>query len=38
MLFNRLDEAGETSPLPEVPTNEREVREWLLSVRRARFT
>lgn len=36
-LFVRLDEARETSLLPEEPTNEAEVREWLLSVRRAKF-
>jgi hypothetical protein len=33
----RLDRAREKSPLPEVPPNEREVRDWLLAVRRARF-
>lgn len=36
-LFARLDEARETSVLPEDPRNEGEVREWLLSVRRSRF-
>ncbi len=36
-LFARLDEARETSPLAEEPTNEGEVREWLLAVRRARL-
>jgi predicted nucleotidyltransferase len=36
-LFERLDRARETSALPEDPPNEREVREWLLEVRRARF-
>jgi predicted nucleotidyltransferase len=36
-LFIRLDEACKTSLLPEEPSNEREVREWLLTVRRARF-
>jgi uncharacterized protein len=36
-LFARLDEARSTSPLPEEPRNEGEVRDWLLSVRRARF-
>jgi predicted nucleotidyltransferase len=36
-VFARLDEAGEASPLPDGPTNEREVREWLLAVRRSRF-
>lgn len=36
-LFARLDVARESSPLPEEPTNEGEVREWLLAVRRARF-
>jgi predicted nucleotidyltransferase len=36
-LFARLDEAQTTSPLPEAPTNEAEVREWLLAVRRSRW-
>ena len=36
-LFARLDEARETSALPEEPANESEVREWLLAVRRTRF-
>jgi predicted nucleotidyltransferase len=36
-LFARLDEARETSVLPEEPSNEREIRDWLLGVRRARF-
>ncbi|HSQ65143.1 MAG TPA: nucleotidyltransferase domain-containing protein [Polyangiaceae bacterium] len=36
-LFARLDAALETSPLPEAPPNERELREWLMAVRRARF-
>jgi predicted nucleotidyltransferase len=36
-LFSRLDEARETSVLPEEPANEREMRDWLLGVRRARF-
>jgi uncharacterized protein len=36
-LFTRLDQARERSPLPEEPPNEREVLEWLLAVRRARF-
>jgi predicted nucleotidyltransferase len=36
-LFARLDAAREKSPLPETPPNEREVRDWLLDVRRARF-
>jgi hypothetical protein len=37
-LFARLDAARETSPLPEDPDNEGELREWLLDVRRSRFT
>lgn len=37
-LFLRLDQAREESPLPEHPANESELREWLLGVRRARFT
>lgn len=36
-LFARLDEAHAKSPLPEAPTNEAEIRDWLMSVRRARF-
>jgi len=36
-LFARLDEARETSALPEEPENEREVRDWLLAVRRAKL-
>lgn len=36
-LFARLDEARERSVLPEDPPNEREVRDWLLDVRRAKF-
>jgi predicted nucleotidyltransferase len=36
-LFERLDTARDSSALPEEPTNEAEVRDWLLSVRRARF-
>jgi predicted nucleotidyltransferase len=36
-LFARLDAAREASVLPEHPANEAEVRDWLLSVRRARF-
>jgi predicted nucleotidyltransferase len=36
-LFVKLDAARETSPLPDEPANEREIREWLLSVRRSRF-
>jgi hypothetical protein len=36
-LFTRLDTERETSVLPEEPPNEREVREWLLAVRRSRF-
>jgi predicted nucleotidyltransferase len=34
-LFARLDAARETSPLPEAPANEDEVRAWLIAVRRA---
>jgi predicted nucleotidyltransferase len=37
-LFTRLDQAREKSALPEEPTNEGEVREWLLAVRRTSFT
>jgi predicted nucleotidyltransferase len=36
-LFARLDEARETSVLPEEPPNDGEIRDWLLAVRRARF-
>jgi predicted nucleotidyltransferase len=36
-LFTKLDAALDTSPLPEEPTNEGEIRDWLLSVRRASF-
>jgi predicted nucleotidyltransferase len=36
-LFAQLDAARETSPLPEEPANDGELREWLLSVRRSRF-
>ena len=36
-LFARLDEARDRSVLPEQPANEREMRDWLLGVRRARF-
>jgi uncharacterized protein len=36
-LFVRLDDAREGSPLPDDPSNEPEVREWLLKVRRSRF-
>ena len=36
-LFARLDAARARSPLPEDPPNEREAKEWLLSVRRARL-
>lgn len=36
-LFKRLDTARESSALPEEPTNQAELRDWLLSVRRARF-
>ncbi len=37
-LFVRLDQAREASPLPESPPNEAELREWLMMVRRARFS
>lgn len=37
-LFEKLDAARETSLLPEEPPNENEVRDWLLDVRRGRFT
>ena len=36
-LFIRLDVAREESPLPEDPPGERELREWLLAVRRSRL-
>ncbi|MBX3215746.1 MAG: nucleotidyltransferase domain-containing protein [Labilithrix sp.] len=36
-LFGRLDTARATSPLPEAPPNEDELRAWLLAVRRSRF-
>jgi predicted nucleotidyltransferase len=36
-LFVRLDDANATSPLPEEPRNEDELKDWLLSVRRRRF-
>ncbi len=36
-LFARLDAAEKESKLPEHPTNEDELRNWLLSVRRRRF-
>lgn len=36
-FFARLDEARERSILPEEPPNERELRDWLLAVRRARL-
>jgi predicted nucleotidyltransferase len=35
-LFRRLDAARETSPLPEDPSNEEELRDWLLAARRTR--
>jgi predicted nucleotidyltransferase len=38
VLFARLDEAREASPLPEEPPNRDELREWLLSLRRSRLT
>lgn len=37
-LFGRLDAARESSVLPEAPRNEAEIRDWLLGVRRARFS
>jgi uncharacterized protein len=37
-LLARLDEAHDASPLPEEPPNEEEVRDWLLAVRRVRFS
>jgi predicted nucleotidyltransferase len=36
-LFAQLDAVRETSPLPEEPSNEGDVRDWLLRVRRVRF-
>jgi hypothetical protein len=36
-LFGQLDQAREMSVLPEEPPNEREMRAWLLGVRRGRF-
>jgi predicted nucleotidyltransferase len=36
-LFVQLDQARERSVLPEEPPNEREARDWLLDVRRAKF-
>jgi predicted nucleotidyltransferase len=36
-LFERLERAREGSPLPQDPTNEGDLRAWLLEVRRARF-
>ncbi len=36
-LFDRLDRARESSLLAEAPPNERELHEWLLTVRRARL-
>ncbi len=36
-LFGRLDTARATSSLPEAPTNEDELRAWLLAVRRSRL-
>jgi predicted nucleotidyltransferase len=36
-LLRRLDEARETSPLPEAPPNQEELRAWLLDVRRSRL-
>jgi predicted nucleotidyltransferase len=36
-LFADLDEERERGPLPEEPTNEAEVRGWLLAVRRSRL-
>lgn len=36
-LFGRLDTARATSPLPEDPSNEDELRAWLLAVRRSRL-
>jgi predicted nucleotidyltransferase len=36
-LFVQLNQAHERSALPEDPPNEREMRDWLLGVRRAKF-
>jgi predicted nucleotidyltransferase len=36
-LFARLDQAREGSVLPEEPPNERDLRDWLLGVRQAKF-
>jgi len=36
-LFEKLDEARAKSVLPEEPSNEEEMRAWLLSVRKRRF-
>jgi hypothetical protein len=37
-LFTRLHAARQASVLPEEPRNEPEIREWLLRVRRSRFS
>ena len=37
LLFTRLDQAREASPLPEEPTNGGELLAWLLDLRRARL-
>jgi uncharacterized protein len=37
-LFTALDAARDGSMLPEEPANEEEVRAWLMTVRRTRFT
>jgi hypothetical protein len=37
-LFARLDTARDRSLLPEEPTNESELRAWLLDVRRSRLS
>jgi hypothetical protein len=36
-LFTRLDAAQERSLLPQEPPNAREVRDWLLAIRRSRL-
>lgn len=36
-LFGQLDASYSSSALPESPTNETEIREWLVAVRRRRF-
>jgi hypothetical protein len=36
-LFTRLDAAQERSFLPQEPPNVRELRDWLLAVRRSRL-